>query len=65
VEVERNVGFVSDDPAIVAWRYVEEVTGAQIELAAVVHPDFGMTREDQSNVLDFSHRGARYRTDVH
>jgi hypothetical protein len=63
-DVERDIRLVADDPAVVAWRNVEEVAGLHHPLGAVVHLGDGLAAEYEPDVLDLARRGADDRSDV-
>src|SRR5271156_6431314 len=65
--MQRDVGLVADDPAIVArWagRNVEQSAGAQFVDGAVVHRGGSAAGEDQADVFDIATRGADGGADV-
>src|SRR5207302_4628783 len=53
-EVERDVGLVADDPAVVPRRNVEDVASAHLEHAAVIHCGGGAARDDHSDMSDLA-----------
>jgi hypothetical protein len=66
-EMERDVGGVTDDPAIVAGRAggnVEERAGAEFVDGAVVEGGGGAAGEDQADVFDVAARGTNRGADV-
>src|SRR5438552_950182 len=63
-EVERNVSFVADDPAVVPRWDVEDIAGAHLEHAAVAHRRGGAARYDHAHVLDHARTLAERAADV-
>src|SRR5215471_1191768 len=64
-EVQRDVGFVADDPRIVGdGRHVEEVARRQLDDPSVLELDGRRSREDHARVLDRAALGADDRADV-
>jgi len=53
-DVERDVRLVSDNPAVVPRRHVEELPGLRHDLAPVGHRDDSLSREDDAYVLDLA-----------
>jgi hypothetical protein len=62
--VERDVGLVADNPAVVAEWDVEEVAGLDQSLGAVVHLCDRLSAEDETDVLDLAGGSAGDRRDV-
>jgi hypothetical protein len=62
--MERDVRIVTDDPAVVARRDVEEVAGLQYPFRAVVHPCDRLAAEYETDVLDLTGGAAHDRRDV-
>src|SRR5262245_19896554 len=50
-QVHRHVGLVTNDPAVVSTRDVEEIAGAELEHAAVIHRRRGTPTDHDSDVL--------------
>src|SRR3954467_11505484 len=63
-DVQRDVGLVAHNPAVVARRDVEEVARPHDPLLPVVHPHRGAAAEDQTDVLHRARGLARRRTDM-
>ena len=60
-KVQRNVGLVADDPAVVSgWtgRNIEEHAGAKLVNFAVVHGRGSAAGDDESDMLDIAARCA-------
>ncbi len=63
-EVERDVLFLSDHPAIVAGGNTEEVASGHRDLGAVVHADRSLAGGDQPDMLHLARRRADQRGDM-
>src|SRR5438105_558528 len=63
-EVERDIRLVADHPAVVSWRDVENVAGAHLEYAAVVHRRRGAAGHDHADMLDLAGALAERAADV-
>src|SRR5437667_8706701 len=64
-EVERNVRFVADDPAVVRHgRNVKKFTGAQFKNAAVIQCCCRGAGKDQADVLDLASSRTHVWTDM-
>jgi hypothetical protein len=63
-DVERDVGFVADDPAVVARRDVEEVAALHQVLGLIVHLGDRLPAEHQADALDLAGGRAHGRRDV-
>src|SRR5262245_21806053 len=55
-QVHRHVGPVTNDPAVVSARDVEDVAGAELEHPAVVHRRRGTPADHDPDVLDLAAR---------
>src|SRR5262249_45901853 len=51
-KVEGDAGLVAQDPRVVTRRAIEEVTGTDLDLAAVIHLDGHSSRNDIAGVMD-------------
>src|SRR5262249_37507829 len=63
-EVEQHAGVLADDPRVVPRRHVEGIAGAELTLAAIVHPQRHAPLEHVADVLDLARLGARDRLHV-
>jgi hypothetical protein len=59
-DVERDIWFVADDPAVVAGRYIEQVAGLHDQFGSVVHLCDGLAAEYETDVLDLRHTYATF-----
>src|SRR5918911_823955 len=62
-EVEEHAALALD-PGVVAGRHVERLARADVQLAAVVHPDGHRALENVADVLDLAAVGAAQRLHV-
>ncbi len=60
-QVQRHVGLVTDDPAVVAGRDGEEVARTQEPFGSIGHPHGRFPAEDEPNVVDLTQRRPRDR----
>src|SRR5205807_288552 len=63
-EVEQDATLVADDPRVVSGRHVKDVSGAELALAAVVHPQRHLAGQDVAEMLDLARVGAGDRLHV-
>src|ERR1700732_92620 len=65
LEVQRDVGLVADDPAVMGLRRnVEQRAGGELDLPAIAHRGHGAAGDDHADVLDFAEVAAGQRPDV-
>src|SRR5712692_5764870 len=53
--MERHIRLVPHDPTVVSWSYVENITGAHFNDAAVFHCSGRFARHDHTNMLHVAH----------
>jgi hypothetical protein len=52
--MKRDVRLVADDPAVMARFDVEQVTGREFHLLAVIHRDLAAAGDHEADVLDLT-----------